>query len=122
MRKGYRQIGKPKFDLRQTLDRLLRSHAPQTTVVRIFWRLSKVSCEGAKLLRTIAEKHTGRVSLVNQPNLFINPECNVVSLQELCKCTLKDMDFNAYTLRGLTRTGTNFRVMIKRIKLARLLG
>jgi len=43
MRKGYRQIGKPTFDLRQALDRLLRSHAPQTTVVRIFalWRLFK---------------------------------------------------------------------------------
>jgi len=53
MRKGYRQIGKPTFDLRQALDRLLRSHAPQTTVVRIFalWRLFKgVSCKGAKLL------------------------------------------------------------------------
>jgi len=43
MREGYRQIGKPTFDLRQALDRLLRSHAPQTTVVRIFalWRLFK---------------------------------------------------------------------------------
>jgi len=26
MREGYRQIGKPTFDLRQALDRLLRSH------------------------------------------------------------------------------------------------
>jgi len=43
MRKRYRQIGKPTFDLRQALDRLLRSHAPQTTVVRIFalWRYFK---------------------------------------------------------------------------------
>jgi len=31
------------FDLRQTVDRLLRSHAPQTVVVQIFalWRLFK---------------------------------------------------------------------------------
>jgi len=35
MRKGYRQTGKPTFDLRQALDRLLRSHAPETKVVRI---------------------------------------------------------------------------------------
>ena len=43
IRKGYRQIGKPTFDLVQTLDRLLRSHASQTTVVRIFalWQLFK---------------------------------------------------------------------------------
>jgi len=43
MREGCRQIGKPTFDLRQALDRLLRSHAPQTLVVRIFalWRLFK---------------------------------------------------------------------------------
>ena len=43
MRKGYRQIGKPTFDLRQALDRLLHSNAPQTTVVRIFalWQLFK---------------------------------------------------------------------------------
>jgi len=43
MRKGCRQIGKPTFDLRQALDRLLRSHAPQTTVVRIvaLWQLFK---------------------------------------------------------------------------------
>jgi len=43
IRKGYRQIGKSTFDLRQALDRLLRSHAPLTTVVRIFtlWRLFK---------------------------------------------------------------------------------
>jgi len=43
MRKGYRQIGKPAFDLRQALDRLLRSQVPHTTVVRIFalWRLFK---------------------------------------------------------------------------------
>jgi len=39
-----------------------------------------------------------------------------VSLRELCKCTLKYMDFNAYTLRGLSCTGTNFRVMLKRAK------
>jgi len=50
MREGYRQIGKPTFDLQQALDRLLRSHAPQTTVVWIFalWRLFKGvlwSCE-----------------------------------------------------------------------------
>ena len=65
MRKGYRQISNPTFDLRPALDRFLRTHAPQTTVVRIFalWRRSKVSCQGAKLLRTIAEKHTGRVRL-----------------------------------------------------------
>jgi len=36
IRKGYRQIGKPTFDLRQALDRLLRSHALETTVMRIF--------------------------------------------------------------------------------------
>ena len=43
MREGYRHIGKPTFDLRQALDWLLRSRAPQTTVVRIFalWRLFK---------------------------------------------------------------------------------
>jgi len=43
MRKGYRQIGKPTFDLRQTLDRLMCSHAPQMMVVWIFalWRLFK---------------------------------------------------------------------------------
>ena len=43
MREGCRQIGKSSFDLRQVLDRLLRSHALQTTVVRIFvlWRLFK---------------------------------------------------------------------------------
>jgi len=43
MREGCRQIGEPTSDLRQALDRLLRSHAPQTTVVRIFalWRLFK---------------------------------------------------------------------------------
>jgi len=35
MRKGYRQTGKPTFDLRQAPDRLLRSHAPETKVVRI---------------------------------------------------------------------------------------
>ena len=67
MREGCRQIGKPKFDLRQALDRLLRLHAPQTPVVRIlrFGDFSKVSCEGAKLLRTIAQKHTGRERLEN---------------------------------------------------------
>ena len=31
MREGFRQIGKPTFDLPQALNRLLRSHAPQTT-------------------------------------------------------------------------------------------
>jgi len=43
MREGYRQIGKPTFDLRQALDRLLRPHVPQTTVVWIFalWQLFK---------------------------------------------------------------------------------
>jgi len=43
MREGYRQIGKATFDLRQALDRLLRSHAPQTMVQQIFvhWRLFK---------------------------------------------------------------------------------
>jgi len=43
MRNGCRQIGKRTFDLRQALDRLLRSHTPQTTVVRIFalWQLFK---------------------------------------------------------------------------------
>jgi len=37
-----------------------------------------MSCEGAKLLRTIAEKHTGRERLANQPNQFTNPEWNVL--------------------------------------------
>ena len=43
IREGYRQIGKPTFDLRQALDRLLRSHVHQKMVVRIFalWRLFK---------------------------------------------------------------------------------
>ena len=43
IRKGYKQIGKPTFDLWQVLDRLICSHAPQTIVVRIFalWRLFK---------------------------------------------------------------------------------
>jgi len=43
MREGYRPIGKSTFDLRQALDRLLCSHVPQTTVVRIFvlWWLFK---------------------------------------------------------------------------------
>jgi len=65
MRKGYRQIGKPTFDLRQALDRLMRSHVPQTTVVRIFalWRLFKGVLWRCKLLITIAEKHTGRERL-----------------------------------------------------------
>jgi len=43
MRKGCRQNGKPTFDLRQALDRLLRLHTPQTPVMRIFalWQLFK---------------------------------------------------------------------------------
>jgi len=71
MRKGYRQIGKPKFDLRQALDRLLfRTTVVSLTRLRRRWceflrfgDFSKVSCEGAKLLRTIAEKYTGRERL-----------------------------------------------------------
>jgi len=43
MREGNRQIGKLMFDLPQALDRLLHSHTPQATVVRIFalWQLFK---------------------------------------------------------------------------------
>jgi len=43
MSEGYKLIGKPTFDLRQVLDWLLRSHAAQATVVRIFalWQLFK---------------------------------------------------------------------------------
>jgi len=43
-----------------------------------FGDFSKVSCEGAKLLRTIAEKHTGRERLANQPNQIIYPKWNVL--------------------------------------------
>jgi len=62
MREGYGQIGKLMFDLRQVLDRLLHSHAPQMTVVQIFalWRLFKGVLRTCENLRTIAEKHTGR--------------------------------------------------------------
>jgi len=39
----YRQIDKLTFDLGQVLDRLLSSHAPEKTVVRMFalWRVFK---------------------------------------------------------------------------------
>jgi len=40
-----------------------------------FGDISKVSCESAKFLRTIAEKHTSWERLANQ---FTNPEWNVL--------------------------------------------
>ena len=48
-----------------------------------FGDFSKVSCEGAKLLRTIAEKDTGRERLANQPNQFSNLEWKVLNTDKL---------------------------------------
>ena len=81
MRKGYRQIGKPTFELRQALDRLLRSHAPQTTVVRIFalWRRFKGVLWRCETSEDSCRKTYRQGTFGNLPNQFTNPEWNVYS-------------------------------------------
>ena len=90
MRERYWQIGKPTFDLRQALDRLLRSHVPQTTVVRIFtlWRHFK----GVLCTCEIFEDNCRKTyQLGTFGKQFTNPEWNVlIKMWNKKRCNLQN--------------------------------